>query len=515
MALNRRFGYWNKFGTTNQFGASTFDSDLAWGLEVDWDGDGIFTGASESRYMCGMRIERGRRAWLQRTGAGIETMSTGKAVFTLWNDGGRYDGWNSSSDLYPNVTYGKDVRLQVRDTATGAIEAVFFGVISDIVPTSYSERPQVNIYVEDGFVMLRNYTASVQIQTNISPDTAIGLVLDDVGWPTRWGRNLDAAASDNIGYFWSDGEKLAATECEDIANSFFGYFFIDAEGQARFATRTTVSGSVANFDQTDIAKDISNPQPWVNQRNVMKIKVHPYDVSGTALLYEYFGTPKSIAAGGTSEPIFAAYSFNGQPVAALSIVTPVAVTDYAMNTASDGSGTDKTADCTVTVTNLGSTAKIVITNNSASVVFVTKLNVRGVAVYEKSPLTVTYPNDPSTVVQPKQFVMDLPWQQDSNQAADFCTVFGPFFDGLHPFPTIQVESNFALQFGIELFDIVTLTSDRLGIDGVSFRVGGIEHTSLTENCQEIRTTFYLEPYIGSGDYMTWPGVWGTDTVFGW
>lgn len=462
-----------------------------------------------------MRIDRGRRAWLQRSGSGIETMSTGKAVFTLWNENGRYDGWNASSDLYPNVTYGKDLRIRVRDIATGTIEDVFFGVISDIVPTSYGEKPQVKIYVEDGFIFLRNYSASVNIQTDISPDTAIGLVLDDVGWPTRWGRSLDASLVDEINYFWADGERLAATECEDIANSFFGYFFIDAQGQARFVSRTTIGGSVADFDQADIYKDISNPQPWVNQRNVMKIKVHPHEASGTALLYEYFGVPKQILAGQSSEPIFAAYTFNGQSVAAMSIVTPVAVVDYAMNTAADGSGTDKTANCTVTATNLGGTAKIIITNNSASTIHVTKLNVRGVAIYEKSPLTVTYPSDPSTVTQPRQFVMDLPWQQSSNQATDFCTVIGPFLDGLHPFPTIQVESNFSLQFGIELFDIVTLTSDRLGIDGVSFRVGGIEHESMTENCQRIRTTFYLEPYVGGGTYMTWPGTWGTDTVFGW
>jgi hypothetical protein len=186
-----------------------------------------------------------------------------------------------------------------------------------------------------------------------------------------------------------------------------------------------------------------------------------------------------------------------------------------MNTAADGSGTDKTANCSIAFTNLGSTAKVVITNNSASTIYVTRLNLRGVAVYEKSAVTVNYPANPSTVVQPRHFVMDLRWQQDPNQAADFCTVMGPFLSGLHPFPVIQVESNFALQFGIDLFDIVTLTSDRLGIDGVSFRIGGIEHASMTENCQQVLTTLYLEPYVGSGDYWTWPVVWGTDTVFGW
>ena len=129
-------------------------------------------------------------------------------------------------------------------------------------------------------------------------------------------------------------------------------------------------------------------------------------------------------------------------------------------------------------------------------------------------LDVTYPADPSTVTQPKLFLMDQRWQQSVNQAADFCTVMGPFFAGLHPFLTIQIESNFAKQFGLDLFDIVTFTSSRLGIGGVAFRVGGMEHKSLDEGCQRILTTFYLEPYVGGGTYGVWPLVWGEST-FGW
>lgn len=512
---DRRFGAPRKFGTSTKFGASSVDSFLAWGVEVDWDGDGLFDNTNEARYMCGARIERGRRNYLRRMGDGIETISTGKAVITLWNDDGRYDGWNASSALYPNVTYGKDMRITVRNFETGAVEPVFYGVISDIVPTGYDERPKVNIHVEDGWVVLRNYEASVTLRENASPDTAIGLLLDDIGWPARWGRDLEVASADNIRYFWADGNKLAGSVCEDIANSFFSYFFVDAEGQARYTSRTSVTASVADFDQGQISKNISNPQPWVNQRNVMKIKVHPRDVTGTEVLYLYIGTPLEIAAGTSMTPIIANYTYNNMGVPAQSIVAPVATTDYTMNTAADGSGTNKTADCVVTVTNFGAAGKIEITNNSASTVFVTLLQIRGVAVYERNVSDVTYPSDPTTVTQPKSFVMDLLWQQDVNQAVDFVNVMGPFFGGLHPFPAIEIESRPELQFGIDLFDLVTLTSERLGIAGVSFRVGGIEHEMLDENCQRVKTTLFLEPYVGGGDYMTWPGVWGTDTVFGW
>ncbi len=511
---NRRFGYWSKIGTEKKFGPSTLDSTLAWGLEVDWDGDGIYDGASESLYMCGLSISRGRRAMIQRTGQGFETIETGKAVFTLWNDDGRYDGWNSSSPLYPNVTYGKDCRIRVRDAVTGEIAYVFTGLISDIVPTNYGERPQVNIHVEDGWVYLRNNTASVSMRENISPDEAIGFVLDDVGWPERWGRALDVEAVDNIRFFWADGSLLVGSECEDIANSFFGYFFIDAQGRARFKARTTVETSVVDFYESDVYKDIHNPQPWVNQRNVLRIKTHPYESSGIALLYEQPITEAFMIPDGETQTIFAEYTFNGVRVPAYSLVTPDAYTDYQMNSASDGSGTDHTGLCTVTLTNLGGVAKTVIHNGSGADTWVLILRVRGVAIYEKNVLDVTYPADPSTVTQPKLFLMDQRWQQSVNQAADFCTVMGPFFAGLHPFLTIQIESNFDKQFGLDMFDIVTFTSDRLGIGGVAFRVGGIEHKSMDEGCQRILTTFYLEPYVGGGTYGEWPLVWGEST-FGW
>lgn len=515
VAVDRRFGSINKFGDTNTFGASSFESYFAWGLEVDWDGDGVFDGSNQSRYLCGFRISRGRKAMLQSSGQGFEVIPIGRATFTLHNTDGRFDGWNEDSPLYPNVTFERDVRFRVRDmVGSGGVEPVFFGEITDIVPTGYDTiDPKVNIEVSDAMGFLRSYSARVAMQQDVTLDTAIGLVLDSVSFPSRWERDLDVTA-DAIKYWWASGDRTAASELEDLALAGFGQFFITADGKARFITRTNVGTSLANFSQGDLYKDIDNPQPWVNRRNIMRLKVHPKDVSGTALVYEYFGTAPQIAAGETFV-FFPNYTYNGVSVPALSIVTPVAGTDYQLwTTSSEGSGTDKTNDCDVTVTNFGSTALVRIVNNSGVTVYLTSFKLRGVVVYEKNAADLTYPSDPTTVTKPREFFIDLTWQQDANQAQDYVNIYGPFLDALHPFPVIKVENNFALQFGIDLFDVVTLTSDRLGIQGVAFRVGGIEHESLDENCQRVLTTFYLEPYVASGDYGSFPLTWGEST-FGW
>lgn len=514
--VDRRFGTPRKFGTTTKFGASSgFDAFFAWGLEVDWNDDDLFDGSNESQRMCGFKVSRGRKAMLKPNGDGFEIIQIGTAVFTLHNDDGRFDGWNTASALYPNVTYERDVRFRVRDmVGSGGIQPVFAGEITDIVPTGYDEVDRkVSLHVSDAMMLLRNTGGRVAIQQDISLDAAIAMVLSAVGFPTQWGTNLDVS-SDVMPYWWASGEKTAADEIEDIANTGFGQFFIAADGKARFVERTNVGSSAADFPQSSIYKDIDNPQPWVNKRNVMRLKVHPKDNSGTVLLYEYFGEAPQILNG--ERLIFDAdYTFNGLNVPALSVITPVANTDYQIwTTSTEGVGTNKTADCTMSISNIGTKALVTIINNSGGTVYLTSYKIRGVAVYEKSASGVTYPADTSTVKKPREFVIDLPWLQNINQAQDYVNVYGPFLDALHPFPVIKVENNFNLQFGIDLFDVVTLTSDKVGIGGVSFRVGGIEHESLDEGCQRVLSTFYLEPYVASGDYGTFPLTWGTST-FGW
>jgi hypothetical protein len=96
-------------------------------------------------------------------------------------------------------------------------------------------------------------------------------------------------------------------------------------------------------------------------------------------------------------------------------------------------------------------------------------------------------------------------------------VLGPFYAGFHPMPSVRYENRFDLQFIPDLFDIATADLTKLGVSGESFRIGGIEHRSMTDNCQSIRSTFWLEPYIAAGNYMQWDtnSAWNTSTVFGW
>ena len=511
---DRRFGNINKFGDTNKFGASGTGEQLSWGFEVDWNGDGVFDGTNEAQYLRTINIDRGRKTYLKPKGQGLETFQTGRGTFTLDNSSGRYDPWNTAGALYPNVGVGKDVRVTVRDMSGAATPYnVFYGVISDIIPSGYGADAYVSIYVEDGWAFLRNYTARVDVQTNITPDAAIGEILDYIAWPSRWGRSLDAS-SDAIRYWWASNSKQAGSEIEDIAISFLANFFISAAGQARLTIRSNTIASGVSFLQEILLKDIGNPQPWEIQRNTTRIKVHPRTASAVgSTLYQLLGNAPLIADGATNAlELFCNYTYNNVPAPASVIIQPVSTTDWTTNTAADGSGTDKTALCTVTATSLGDTAKVIVTNASGGNVYLTKLVIRGTAIYEQNSAAIIYPATAPT--QPREFLLDLLWQQDVNTASDFSTVIGQYLNSLHPTPSIKVIQRPTYQYGIELMDIVTTGLTKLGISGVSFRIGGIEHSGTP---QDMTTRFYLEPYISSLDFWAWDtaSVFDTTTVFGW
>ena len=426
----------NKYGDGKLYGPTdTDEGGLAWDISVDWDDDGVFD-RNEAARLTGVNINRGRTSLLAPVGDGFEKISTGEAVISLRNDDGRFDGWNTSSPLYPNVNYGKDLRIRVRDLGdTNAIYPLMRGLVTNIVPTGYGKDAQVQIHVSDGLNFLRNYTARVALQEAITPDEAIGLILDAVSWPAAWGRNLDVS-TETIPFWWASGAKKAMSEMEDLATSFLGYFFADASGRARYVKRSSVASAVANYPQGYLLKDIGNPQPYEILRNITRIKVHPRTQATTTTIYQLVGEPPSVAPGAAeSQEFFADYKYNGVLVPAKN----VAISLFQANTQSDFLGTDKTADCATVLTDFGDAGKVQVTNNSAGLVYI-RIELEGDAIYEPNSSDITYPKDVSGIKNPRELLFDLQWQQDLNVAVDLSNVLGPFYAGQHPIPNIKIDS---------------------------------------------------------------------------
>lgn len=507
-----------KWGDGTKWGASDSTPTLAYGVQFDWDGDFLFDGSSDANYMVGWSMFRGRRNPFKADGSGYETIQTGTLTLEMNNNDGRYNSMNAASPLYGEAVPGREMKFSVRDMNTGTIYPVMRGTVKDIVPSGAFGKKRVSIPIEDGWRFLRSYEASVSLQQAVTPDSAVDQILDAVGWPARYGRDLDALA-DTIPYWWASGSKKAASEIEDVVNSFLSYFYINNVGKARLISRTNVSASVTDYYEDEILKDIGNPQPWENQYNVVRITIHPRNAASAGTVYQLLGNTPAIQPGAANKLVmFLNYSYNGVSGPAKNVVSPVATTDYLMNSQADGLGTNKTASCSVSFTDLGNRGLIEITNNDASTVYVTLLKVRGEAIYAVDSADVTYPTDLTTVLQKHQFTLDLTWQQDINNAVSFAGVLGPWIGANHPFPIVRIDNRPELQYSVDLFDVVTLDSPYYGIGGNAFRVGGISHkTQGPETCQRVITELYLEPYIAADDFWVWDtsSAFGETTVFGY
>ncbi len=516
-ALDNRYGR-VKYGQT-KYGASAPYPSIAWGLEIDWNGDGLFDGSNESGRLVGLSGFRGRRMMLKADGSGFEVMETGSYTFTLDNSDYRYTPWNGSSPLYPNVFGGKDVRVRLRDRNGSSIYDVFFGIMQDPVPIVGGDgKSRVQITVEDALSYLRNNKARVQVAAALTTDQAIGKVLDAVDWPRRWGRNLDVS-TDTMTYYWASGQIMAGEECENLAHSGAGTFLVDARGRARYITRTDIPAAVLSLSENDLLKNVAPQVLSVNRRNIVRMTVHPMTKATSGVIWKLSGTAPKISPGAANALIFTAnYSYNSRQCSAFNVLQPVpgAGNDWQANTIGDGSGTDKTANCTFEVVDNGDNALCIITNNSAGDVYLLSgAQIKGDAIYTQDTVEAMYPASAAAIQSPREFKQDLPWQQNINVATDLVTVLGPFFESNRPVVIAPLQDRPDIQFIPDLMDIVTASFPTYGLSANSYRVAGIGHQSQDEACQDILTTLYLEPYptvANAGIYDT--SVYATG-VYGW
>lgn len=496
---------------TRLYGAGAETTNLIWRLLVDWDGDGTFDGSNDAIYMTDCDLKRGRDFYIKKDSdgkaSGFEPMKVGKLKVALDNTNGRYDAYNTTSPLYPYILPGRYIDLSVN--YNGTVYPVFAGKITDI-QSEGGEEPKAFIEAEDGMRRLQDYDATVAVQTNIDVDEAIGLVLDDVDYPTLWGRNLEDSG-DVLSYWWADDR--AKTEIQRLADAEFGNFFVAADGAATFYSRHHTNTAVLTLTAADFLKRIPLPQPWDVVRNIIKVTAHPPQVVTSQTLWTLADKP--VVKAGESFTVWTPYTYNGSAVSAENVIQPVATTDYTVNTAEDGSGTNLTASCTVTsFTDFGKTAKVVLTNGSAFDGYVTLEQVRGDAVtFPNASLQIAEDATSQATYDPRTLAIDSQWMQSSSLAADFAQYLASFLNTPKRFLEVQVEGRPDIQFTPDLLDVIDTTIAKLNVDD-NYKVGSIAMKWLTPNGQAVLTTWKLEPFPDLSGYWQFTATIGQTTIFG-
>lgn len=163
-----------------------------------------------------------------------------------------------------------------------------------------------------------------------------------------------------------------------------GGYELREDGGYQLLDDVIIVDDVFDGDNTYIRADISHGANLINR---MSIYANPRKVDSSPVVLFRLSQPFQIGSGQTFE-LKGTYAdpSGGLPVNGQNMITPAATTDYLMNTASDGSGTNLTASLTVSAAYGSEGFTHQLTNTSNNTGWVTLFNCRGYGIYNYNPI---------------------------------------------------------------------------------------------------------------------------------
>lgn len=505
-----RYGDGSLYGTVGlTYGESTVNRALSWGILVDWDEDGIFTGENEAQgRLQGLSLRIGREFILSSSGDGFLHPDEGTLQIEMKDTDGRYDPYNLSSPLVGLLYKNQLLKVVLRSEATGTQYDVFTGYIADIRP-DYGTPQKVTIYV-DGAASKLKINIRSEIYTDAQYDTQITNALTLAGWTGA--TDIDTTVSDQMAYHWFS-DRQAITEIQDITDAAFALFWIAEDGTATYRSRINQDVSTQSITESDIDYNyrIRVPAP----RDVLRNKAKVYAKSRTAVsdteVWRMLDRP--LIGSGTGDPIWATFTYNGKSVPATSVTSPVVTTDYTANDAADGSGTNRTANFSFATTAFSTSAKLVPTNSGSSA-YITLLKIRADIIATDDYTYAEYEDtDSIEAYGERQIVINTDWLQDLNAANEYAQILVGRFKNPRAFPRFKFKRSLIdKQFTTPLFNLITINFASFGVTG-EFRAGYIERSWSIQEPNVIDSIYYLEPNATTGSGDTWVFPMTFPTIF--
>ena len=417
-------------------------------LVVDWNNDGDFSDSGENITARTMKLE-----W--KRGNDYASQLVGKAVAgtlnaTLNNVSGDYSTFNTSSALYGNLLPGRKVKLTGNDGST--TRTLWQGFLDSIQPVPSAKGANIAQLKAIGPLgYLNKFDVSTAMYASQKAGALIGVILDAAGWPED-DRDLDTGIVE-FPRFWCQSTKtlkalrlVEETETGLLEESPDGKIvYRDRHARSRDtkstnsqATYSDSSGAALAYShvaQIDALKFIYNELranlqlhsgAWI--LGSASLGVQTELASDPAVLWthpEVGSNSPSIEAGAT-KTFVAQYPSSGSANTARAVdfwQNLTATTDYLANDAADGSGTNRTANITVTLTKRAQSMDIALENGHSATVYITKLQAQGNAVTAKDNFEVVASDSTSqstfgkrTYPHPGQFVPDA---TEAQNWADF------------------------------------------------------------------------------------------------
>ena len=338
---------------------------------IDWLNDGDFvdtndevTSISGGNALAadGMTIAYGRDQ-----ARAFSPVRAGEAAFKLNNASRMYSPENASSPLFGQLVPGRPVKITA--TQDAATTTIYRGFLDDYTVSPNRGDRTVTMSCLD--LMARFAQAnplSTPLYAGIRTGTAIGYILDALGWPGG-ARDIDPGAS-TIRWWWEEGTdgltalaRMLAAEgppaiCFVDTNA--NFVFRDRHHRLLDAASTSVQATFTNGTSTETASTVTFSQPMTYDtgwRDIVNTIIVPVDQRNQAALGVVWQTDATIAVpAGTSVSIIAQ---SGDPF--LNAVTPVAGTDYTLLTGAATAALSRTSGQSATITFTDSGAGSLIT----------------------------------------------------------------------------------------------------------------------------------------------------------
>lgn len=371
-----------------------------WAVEVDWDKDGTYT--AYTSYVDGigngLDVDNG-------AASGDGGFRSGSFAWSMRNVSGEFNRNYSSAGTYGLMLERVPARIRVTRSGTSTF---WQGYITEYDGPVYenvgvNNASWINLRADGLLAVLADDEVTVAASSSYDLDGALAAVFTNLGLTVT----TDYVTSDSpqtISLFFADREPAGQVIKALIASGMGDVLFEQKSGILKYIPRasllhTTVDATWGDDNAGSPKVFPSRIRPIVRDRMADTVDVVTRTVelgAGGTIVYQ--------AKLGTQGPYGSTYLFKTITILANQSLGPTAVTvnvngvlgiegvpastaylDYVANSASDGSGSDVTANVSITFTQSASGQYFYTqTNTSASTVYLTKFIIRAVPILDGS-----------------------------------------------------------------------------------------------------------------------------------
>lgn len=180
----------------------------------------------------------------------------------------------------------------------------------------------------------------------------------------------------------------------------------------------------------------------------------------------------------------------GSDLPVTEVAAPVAGKDFGMNTSSDGTGSETTANADVTVKAFANAAFIRISNTKSQTMFVNSFQLRGTPVVEGTPFQGFSQVESSSIKHGnKDLSIDNPLLTNEAEAQSYATHLVERYKDAEADIAVTMRNEFPDIIKNDIFDLIGIEEGNTGVSNL-YLISGLRHNVIFENKGNVHTVEY-------------------------